>query len=88
MGRCKTKDCTKTAYYNYEGQKPKYCTDCKLPNMMCCIKKTTCIYKDCLKGRIYNINGQYPMYCKDHKKDDMINVKSPTCLEKDCPKRN
>ena len=87
MGRCRTEKCTKTAYYNYEGMKPQYCTDCKLSDMVSCKKKTTCVHENCPKARTYNILGQTPKYCKDHKKDGMINTRSPRCIENGCDKR-
>ena len=36
----------------------------------------------------YNIKGEKALYCKDHKKDNMIDVRNKTCIEKDCKIRS
>ena len=47
-----------------------------------------CKSKDCKKYASYNLEGQTPaLYCKEHKKDNMVNVISKTCLHEDCNKR-
>ena len=82
MRYCKGDDCKgkkKQAYYNYTGLKPKYCSNCKLPNMIN-VKSPKCIT---CKDKIPHFNHPTEskgLYCSNCKLPNMINVKSPKCI--------
>ena len=82
MTLCKTDDCKgkqKRAYYNYTGLKPKFCSNCKKPDMIN-VKDKRCI--ECNKKRP-NFNSPTEskgLYCSNCKKPDMIDVKHPKCI--------
>jgi len=74
---CKGKK--KRASYNYTGLKPKYCGNCKKPDMI------NIISPKCIKCNFKEPHFNYPdekkaIYCGDCKKPDMINVKNPKCI--------
>ena len=82
MTLCKTDDCKgkqKHVRYNYTGLKPKYCSNCKKPDMIN-VKDKRCI--ECNKKRP-NFNSPTEskgLYCSNCKKPDMIDVKHPKCI--------
>ena len=81
MTYCKGDDCKgkKLASYNYTGLKPKYCGNCKLPDMID-VKNPKCITCN-LKRPYFNIPTESKgLYCFDCKKPDMINVKDRKCI--------
>ena len=62
--------------YNFEGQKPFYCSSCKEPDMINCIT----IKCKCKKSlALFNYKGLNPEFCNDCKKENMINIKSKKC---------
>ena len=62
----------KNAYYNYEGLKPEYCSECKEIDMID-VKNKKCI--SCHIDRAnYNYIGLKPKYCFNCKKENMLNV--------------
>ena len=87
MTICKTKNCKRTATFNFEGEpKPAYCGEHRKIDMKD-VKNKKCTEVGCEKAPNYNNKGETKgLYCNDHKKADMINVRSKTCKEKNCDK--
>ena len=83
MPYCKGDDCKgkkKRAYYNYTGLKPKFCSNCKKPDMID-VKNKKCI-KCNLKQPAFNLPTESKgLYCFDCKLDGMIDVKSKKCIK-------
>ena len=86
MGRCKHKECPKSASFgNIEG-KPKFCGVHKKEGMDN-VRTKRCEHEDCVKRASFgNIEGK-PKFCKVHKKEGMDDVKNKRCEHEDCPKR-
>ena len=82
MTLCKTDDCKgkqKRAYYNYTGLKPKFCSNCKKPDMIDVISPKCITCKD--KIPAFNLPTESKgLYCFNCKKPDMIDVKNPKCI--------
>jgi len=82
MTLCKTDDCKgkqKRAYYNYTGLKPKFCSNCKKPDMIDVLHPKCITCKD--KIPIYNLATESKgLYCSNCKKPDMIDVLHPKCI--------
>ena len=91
---CKTKDmintqrkhcldCTRTPHFNLPGKTiGLYCSECVSDNNMVDVVHKKCIGIDCPdpKAPSYNYaNNKIPQYCIHCKKDNMINVKHPSC---------
>ena len=75
---CVEEDCKTQPYYNYLGQKPKYCFTHKKDDMIN-VKNKKCI--TCNKHQpCYNLPELKPLYCTNCKEDDMINVKDKMCV--------
>ena len=79
---CKGDDCKgkkKRASYNFAGMKPKYCNNCKLPDMIDVVSRPKCT--ECkLKIPSYNFAGMKGKYCNNCKEPDMIDVVNPKCI--------
>ena len=51
-------------------------------------RKNICIESTCAKQCCFNfVNIKTPLYCGEHKKNLMVNVKDPKCIEENCSKR-
>jgi hypothetical protein len=64
--------------FNYKGLPPKYCSQCKLENML------NLRHKLCVCGKVqagFNYEGLSPEYCKLCKKLGMILINKRTCIE-------
>ena len=58
--------------FNFEGEKPEYCGNCKEPGMICIYRKKC----KCGQNRpCFNFEGEKPEYCGKCKEPGMINVK-------------
>ena len=79
---CKRDNCkgnNKYVIYNFAGLKPKYCVDCKLPDMINVFSPKCIICND--KQSCFNLpTERRGLYCNDCKLPDMINIKSPKCI--------
>lgn len=63
--------------FNFPGQSPKFCGDCKSDGMVL-IGKKMCV--SCGEKQVtYNLPGLPPQYCGDCRKEGMINVKVRRC---------
>ena len=82
MTFCKGDDCKgkkKKASFNFIGLKPKFCSNCKLPDMI-----------DVVNPKCINCNNKQPkfnipteskgLYCNDCKLPNMIDVKNKKCI--------
>jgi len=71
--KCK---CGKISCFNYAGEKPEYCLNCKNMEMIN-VSQTKC---KCGKTTAtYNFEGQKPCYCSICKEPDMVNVRQKKC---------
>ena len=51
-------------------------------------RKNICIESTCAKQCCFNfVNIKIPLYCGEHKKNLMVNVKDPQCIEENCSTR-
>jgi hypothetical protein len=83
--KCKSKGCSKTAYFNLPGAKvAKLCNLCKSPKMTIIYNK--CFYVGCDQNAILNIKGEKSKYCRLHKTNNISKPKSKICFIKDCNK--
>ena len=86
---CIFENCIRNAYYNYIDKKERlYCRDhADLKNMVDLTHKDKlCIVDGCNIQACYNLHDEEkPLYCKKHSTDEMIDVKTKTCL--DCSKK-
>ena len=82
MTYCKGIDCIgkkKFASFNFAGLKPKYCFNCKLPDMVNVVSPKCIICND--KQPIFNLPTESkPKYCFNCKLPEMIDVKNPKCI--------
>lgn len=83
MGKkCEYINCEKYASYNFQNEKPKFCSEHKT-NEMVNVKHKKCL--KCDKLPYYNLpNEKIGLYCDEHKLDGMVNIKSKICQEKGC----
>lgn len=78
MGKCKTENCNKDAYYGYEEKKGIACADHRIKPEMKDVMRTKC--KTCKKTTpSYGIEIGKPTHCNKCKSDIMFNVKSKMC---------
>ena len=71
--KCK---CGKKCYYNYQGNPPEFCSECKI-NEMINVRDKKC---KCGKARpIFNYEGLSPEFCSLCKTTDMNDVKNTRC---------
>ena len=78
--------CGNKVYYNLEGLKAKFCSECKPDKAINVINKL-CLIEGCIVKP--NFNYEYekiPIYCFTHKKKDMINIqnKGLICVYDNC----
>ncbi len=82
MVYCKEDDCKgkkKRASFNYTGLKPKFCFNCKKPDMIDVTRPKCIICKD--KRPHFNLPMESKgLYCFNCKKPDMIDVVNPKCI--------
>jgi hypothetical protein len=71
--------------YGLPGEKPVYCLQHKLINMID-IKGKRCRYSECIKYPLYNVPGNTAAYCSEHKTSDMMNVTCKRCNFQGCSK--
>jgi hypothetical protein len=70
--------CGKTGpNFNYDGMKAKYCSECKMENMID-VKHKKCSCGKCQPT--YNYEGLVANFCIECKKNDMIDVKHNMCF--------
>lgn len=77
--------CIRVAYYNLPNEKVRlYCREhCDVNTMIDLThKKVVCIEPNCTKQSSYNFeNCSEPKYCVKHATDEMIDVRTKTCLD-------
>ena len=85
MTICNEVDCKKQAFYNTEGEKPKYCGIHKT-NIMVNVINPRCIHIGCNSiSPSFNMEGQKQgLYCGTHKLDGMVDVMSKRCIHNGC----
>lgn len=85
IGKTNNVKCTKKAYYNLPDEKVRlYCREhCDINTMIDhSHKKTVCIEPNCTKQASFNFEGcDKPKYCFSHAQDEMIDVRTKTCLD-------
>jgi len=69
--------CGKISKFNYEGLKPKFCSECK-DILMIDVRTPKCFCKKV--SPIYNFKGLKPKFCSECKKDGMENLVSKKCF--------
>ena len=70
---------TKSPSFNYKGEKPEYCKNCKNGDMID-VKHKRCI--ECKKKQCcFGLEGSKPEYCIDCKTDEMVDLKNKKCVE-------
>ena len=78
---CKSDDCKgkkKQAFYNFIGLKPKFCSNCKKPDMID-VKNPKCISCNLIRPYFNYPNETKAICCVSCKKDGMIDIKNPKC---------
>ncbi len=83
--RCAFNNCNTQAYFNIEGESPKYCSEHKEENMID-VRSKKCEFNGCNKKSYYNIEGEISKYCSEHKEENMVNVISKRCELNGCNK--
>jgi hypothetical protein len=79
-------ECGKIAYYNDTiGQRPKYCVDHRLPNMIQ-VANISRKCESCNKIPIYGFPGEKSRFCTSHKLPGMVNLSGKKCATKNCLK--
>jgi hypothetical protein len=77
---CEHPNCQKRANYGSEDESKRFCTGHKLSGMQNTNKKC----QECHKEAIFALPDKKATHCKDHKTDDMVDVRSKTCLYQGC----
>lgn len=76
---CDFINCYKSPLYNFDGEKPKYCINHKLHNMIMVTGKKC---SKCKKlTATFNFQGGKPEYCGNCKKPNMIDIRHPKCIK-------
>lgn len=81
---CAEEGCKSISYYNYPGERRKYCRLHKKENMISVVKRN-CISEGCLNRAMYGIDK--PRYCKEHKTAEMLIKTKKECKEEGCTKQ-
>ncbi|CAN0022208.1 unnamed protein product, partial [Laminaria digitata] len=87
-GRCRYRQCEKTANFNVEGgnKKELYCKqhaeDGKVD-----VRSIRCSHEFCTKHPSYNVKGSWKaVYCQQHAAEGMVNVVTKRCSHEACTK--
>ena len=81
--------CGNKTYYNLEGLKAKFCSECK-PDKAINVKNKLCLHEGCNIQANFNYETeQTSIYCFTHKKNEMINIKNKNmmCVNENCKTR-
>ena len=80
---CEIHTCEKTAIYNFETLKSRFCREHKVDGMIN-VHDKKCEFEDCKIVKSYNYKDLPAKYCFTHKLSGMIDVKNTFCEYEDC----